>query len=766
MRNFFSFTAAFFLFNVLKVAASGSGKHPQYAFAHRVNNHNYIKSALDGGITGIECDIIYSSSRGSWVVQHDTPNLSHAGPLLSTWLFTLKNLLATGRYDATFSALWLDIKSPNDANLFHVMQQVHSVFPSGDFAVIYDLNSKDNVLDSKRGYNSIKSELRDNEGIGVWLKSGEGQSVPDLIAKLRQDNITRATVSHGHAINIDEDTLKTINLLNNPSDPFCFKKVFTWTNALQSSMEDHINPSHAHRTDGQIIGSPIAEWLPRYADDDIPDFKDAVQEHHASQRMARPSDPFWTLSKQPMSYQVIIRTSDRSNAGTDSDIFLTIYGENGNTDEVRLNGYISGNAFERGDVDVVNIFAVDVGTITKIKIRSDGTGVGSDWYLDSISIGDNHAKFDRWIKEGSYTVNVTGPPKDYRIEVQTGDMSGAGTDSNIYVTIYGDKAATNEVRLNGYISGNAFERGDLDRLTLVGLVDVGTMKKLKVRSDGAWAGSGWYLSWVKVNGIQATFNRWIDGETAYASFPAPEPPTTSCMSGETGVLLRKELTRKGLRHDTSDDRTQVIKVKDLKEGDIIYGIDESKQPASCVVEAVGGFGRGPVYGNYTDGHYVLDADTGIVKMHGQNGVQTVQNKYIVLTSCPLGIDEAGIGFTPFDSDFFGEMTKQLSWKDYLLLYTAIIRVVKETGGFWFHGSSYDNLPFLHEHASVMCETILQCMKDHDNCKDFEDASMVFIERTLTESKKMKAYEALHNIGRHRELGSAAAAISAGGSVRK
>merc|ERR1712062_718093 len=101
----------------------------------------------------------------------------------------------------------------------------------------------------------------------------------------------------------------------------------------------------------------------------------------------------------------------------------------------------------------------------------------------------------------------------------------------------------------------------------------------------------------------------------------------------------------------------------------------------------------------------------------------------------------------------------------LLLYTAIIRIVKETGGFWFHGSSYDDLIFLHEHAHVMCETILQCMKDHSNCQDFEDASMVFIERTLTETARMKAYEAFHNIGRHRELGSAAAAISAGGSAR-
>jgi len=39
--------------------------------------------------------------------------------------------------------------------------------------------------------------------------------------------------------------------------------------------------------------------------------------------------------------------------------------------------------------------------------------------------------------------------KDYRIEAQTGDVTNAGTDSNIYVAIYGDKETTKEIRLYG-----------------------------------------------------------------------------------------------------------------------------------------------------------------------------------------------------------------------------------------------------------------------------------------------------------------------------
>ena len=162
----------------------------------------------------------------------------------------------------------------------------------------------------------------------------------------------------------------------------------------------------------------------------------------------------------------------------------------------------------------------------------------------------------------------------------------------------------------------------------------------------------------------------------------------------------------------------------------ILGLDENKQTAKCSVEAVGSFGHGPVYGNYTDTHYVLNPNSGMVERHGKNQIMSIQDKYIVLTSCPLGVDESGVGFTPFDSDFFGKMTREMTWKDYLLLHTAILRIVRDTGAFWLDGSSYEDLDFLHAHAPIMGKTLLQCMKNHSDCKDLEDASMIFIERAF------------------------------------
>merc|ERR1712038_1738729 len=249
--------------------------------------------------------------------------------------------------------------------------------------------------------------------------------------------------------------------------------------------------------------------------------------------------------------------------------------------------------------------------------------------------------------------------------------------------------------------------------------------------------------------------------------PVPSPAPSSCMAGKTGVSLLPSDAEKGLVRSSPPkigNNRKITKVRDLQVNDIILGLDESKKLKECQVEAVGSFGFGPVYGNYTDDHFVLNPSTGNIEVHGKKGNAVVEDKYIVLTSCPIGLDESGIGFTPFDSDFFGDLTKDLTWGDYLLLHTAILRVVRETGTFWFDGSSYKDLHVLRHHAPHMGMTLLQCMKDHNDCEDLENASILFIERTLSDHAKIKAFDTFHNLGRHRELGSAASIVSAGKSL--
>lgn len=85
-------------------------------------------------------------------------------------------------------------------------------------------------------------------------------------------------------------------------------------------------------------------------------------------------------------YHFRVRTADEAGAGTDSNIFVILYGESGQTHEVRLNGYIHGNAFERARTDTFDIPLEAVGRVYKIRVRSDCHYPASAWRLSSIEV--------------------------------------------------------------------------------------------------------------------------------------------------------------------------------------------------------------------------------------------------------------------------------------------------------------------------------------------------------------------------------------------
>ncbi len=105
--------------------------------------------------------------------------------------------------------------------------------------------------------------------------------------------------------------------------------------------------------------------------------------------------------------------------------------------------------------------------------------------------------------------------RNYTVKIYTGDKSGAGTDSNIFLSIKGAQGFIGEQRLNGLISGNAFERNQTDTLTLNGLESVGELVEITVRSDDKYIASGWFLGWIEISspGIATkrfNFNGWIE----------------------------------------------------------------------------------------------------------------------------------------------------------------------------------------------------------------------------------------------------------------
>jgi hypothetical protein len=91
----------------------------------------------------------------------------------------------------------------------------------------------------------------------------------------------------------------------------------------------------------------------------------------------------------------------------------------------------------------------------------------------------------------------------YNICVQTGTVSGAGTDSNVAVSINGTKGTTGFITLDD--TRDNFENGTYECFPTWS-TDVGSVTSVTVWTDG---NRNWFLSYINVNGQTAPFNNWV-----------------------------------------------------------------------------------------------------------------------------------------------------------------------------------------------------------------------------------------------------------------
>lgn len=195
-----------------------------------------------------------------------------------------------------------------------------------------------------------------------------------------------------------------------------------------------------------------------------------------------------------MKYKIQVKTGDIRGAGTDANVFLQLFGVNGDTGECKLES--SGNNFERSKTDLFGIEAVDLGEIAKARVRHDNSGIGAGWFLDNIVVtNENDGKMwvfncGRWLdksEDDGQIVRDLVPVADgkasgvavvkYRVRVHTGDKRGAGTDANVFIILHGERGDTGKRPLES--TGNNFERGRIDVFGIETL-DVGELSKITV----------------------------------------------------------------------------------------------------------------------------------------------------------------------------------------------------------------------------------------------------------------------------------------------
>ncbi len=94
-------------------------------------------------------------------------------------------------------------------------------------------------------------------------------------------------------------------------------------------------------------------------------------------------------------YAIKVYTCDLDNAGTDADVYITLYSEDVRNSGERLLDNSDDN-FEANDTDMFNIEMQDIGAIKAVRIRHDNSGSRPGWFLNKIVIHNNDQPGNEW----------------------------------------------------------------------------------------------------------------------------------------------------------------------------------------------------------------------------------------------------------------------------------------------------------------------------------------------------------------------------------
>ncbi|KAK3253157.1 hypothetical protein CYMTET_37584 [Cymbomonas tetramitiformis] len=244
------------------------------------------------------------------------------------------------------------------------------------------------------------------------------------------------------------------------------------------------------------------------------------------------------------------------NAGTDSNVSVKLFGENGQEGPAKQLIAKRGQ-LERGNNDNFTINTVDVGRPARLQIGHDNTGFGPGWHLSHVTVtrveSGEEATFicQQWLDktEGDklttriLTASSTAPlgapstkkelpaneappaasgaarrEVSYTLRFETSSRPFAGTDSQVWFELVGTEGTSGIVKPDQ--KPEHFDRACKDTFTFQ-LPHCGDLNSLKLGTDKAGKGPDWHLSKVVVNdgasGREYIFScgEWFDKKRGY-----------------------------------------------------------------------------------------------------------------------------------------------------------------------------------------------------------------------------------------------------------
>lgn len=210
-----------------------------------------------------------------------------------------------------------------------------------------------------------------------------------------------------------------------------------------------------------------------------------------------------TIRKQ---YEIRVKTGTPVGAGTGAKVEMKIYGSKRVTDFIVLNN--SGNDRENGVLDIYSFENKDVGEIEKIEVKHDNTGTYPSWFLQKVEIKKDNKWYNftaqMWLSEipgGVTKATILEDDKrvKYIVTVTTADESGAGTDSGIYIRLYGEDGLETSLQLMDDPNYNDFERKSFKSYTIYADEELGEVNKIYLESDVSGSDAKWIVEKVVVN---------------------------------------------------------------------------------------------------------------------------------------------------------------------------------------------------------------------------------------------------------------------------
>uniref|UniRef100_A0A663E232 Oxygen-regulated protein 1 n=1 Tax=Aquila chrysaetos chrysaetos TaxID=223781 RepID=A0A663E232_AQUCH len=223
-------------------------------------------------------------------------------------------------------------------------------------------------------------------------------------------------------------------------------------------------------------------------------------------------------SENSKKWKVSVLTSDMPSAGTSSKVYITLYGDHSSSGPIFLDGE-EGKLFQRGNEDIFTVNTGNIGHLYKIRIGHTNAGNSPAWHCEEVQLlnlfsGEQFSfPAHRWLAwdraDGEISMELPVlqqgqpilPVTVYEVHVTTGELWNAGTEADVYISVYGERGDTGSRQLLRSQKPKKFLKGQ-----------VSEMGRFLI----CLAGNGWFLDKVvikdPVTDLDYTFlcHRWLD----------------------------------------------------------------------------------------------------------------------------------------------------------------------------------------------------------------------------------------------------------------